>query len=60
MNKYKWAAYDLFRPMRSSTIEEQESYYKMLEKHCISIEKIDIFMDKLIKDSNKDGTKLYD
>lgn len=60
MNKYKWAAYDLFGPMRSSTIEEQELYHKMLEKHCISIEKIDIFMDKLIKDSNKNGTKLCD
>ena len=35
----KWAAYDLFGPMRSSTIEEQEAYHKMLEKYSTSIER---------------------
>ena len=31
----KWTAYDLFEPMRSSTIEEQQLYHKMLKKHSI-------------------------
>lgn len=39
----KWAAYDLFGPMRSSTPEEQEQYKKMLKKNSVPIEKVDIF-----------------
>ena len=35
----KWTAYDLFGPMRSSTLQEQELYNKMIEKYSISIEK---------------------
>lgn len=33
----KWATHDLFGPMRSSTIKEQQLYYKMLEKYSIPI-----------------------
>ncbi len=33
----KWAAYNLFGSMRSSTVEEQQLYHKMLEKYSIPI-----------------------
>lgn len=31
----KWAAYEMFGPMRSSTPAEQEAYRKMLKKYSI-------------------------
>lgn len=34
---YKFAAYDLFGPMRHSTPEEQRLYREMLDKHSISL-----------------------
>jgi len=35
----KWAAYDLFGPMRSSTLQEQKAYEEMLSKYSGSIER---------------------
>lgn len=33
----KWAAYELFGPMRSSSLEEQEDYEKMQEKYSVPL-----------------------
>ena len=41
MNKY--AAYELFKPMRHSTPKEQQLYKQMLDKYAIPIEGVNIF-----------------
>ena len=39
----KWAAYNLFRPMRSSTIKEKQLYEEKLKKYSTVIKEINIF-----------------